>query len=144
MSNFLQTKTILISVLSLTWWIYPNDSTASFYFPETSFRTKRETLQDYIYLWILKVMSFATICWNLSTFVATRHLHIMTISLLDAICNIRLQKLTFPFYSIYLLITVIKKAIVSFLCTYLYQLLVKATFYVHKLSLNIVNILCHI
>ena len=39
MSDFLQTKTILISVLSLTWWIYSNDPTASFYFPETSFRT---------------------------------------------------------------------------------------------------------
>ena len=42
MSDFLQTKTIMISVLSLTWWIYSNDHTAgptvSFYFPETSFR----------------------------------------------------------------------------------------------------------
>ena len=37
MSDFLQPKTILISVLSLTWWIYSNDPTASFYFPETSF-----------------------------------------------------------------------------------------------------------
>ena len=34
-SDFLQTKTIMISILSLTWWIYSNDPTASFYFPET-------------------------------------------------------------------------------------------------------------
>ena len=45
MSDFLQTKTILISVLSLTWWIYSNDPTASFYFPETSFRTSLRRFQ---------------------------------------------------------------------------------------------------
>ena len=39
MSDFLQTKTILISVLSLTKWIYLNDPRVSFYFPETSFRS---------------------------------------------------------------------------------------------------------
>ena len=39
MSDFLQTKTILISVLRLTSLIYSNDPTVSFYFPETSFRT---------------------------------------------------------------------------------------------------------
>ena len=44
MSDFLQTKTIMISVLSLTWWIYSNDPTVSFYFPETSFRTSLKQL----------------------------------------------------------------------------------------------------
>ena len=39
MSDFLQTNTIMISILSLTWWIYSNDPTVSFNFPETSFRT---------------------------------------------------------------------------------------------------------
>ena len=39
MSDFLQTKAIMISVLNLTWWIYSNDPTVSFYFPETLFRT---------------------------------------------------------------------------------------------------------
>ena len=39
MSNLVQTKTILISVLRLTWWIYSGDPTVSFYFPKTSFQT---------------------------------------------------------------------------------------------------------
>ena len=37
MSDFHQTKTILISVLSLACWVYLNDPKVSFYFPETSF-----------------------------------------------------------------------------------------------------------
>ena len=52
MSDFLQTKTILISVLSLTWWIYLNDSTASFYFPETSFRTSLRWYEGIKSMWI--------------------------------------------------------------------------------------------
>ena len=39
MSNCLQTKAILISVVSLSWWIYLHSSRGSFYFPETSFPT---------------------------------------------------------------------------------------------------------
>ena len=38
MPDFLQTKTIMISILSLSWWIYSNDPTVSFYFPETLFQ----------------------------------------------------------------------------------------------------------
>ena len=39
MSEFHQTKSILISVLRLACWVYSNDPKVSFYFPETSFRT---------------------------------------------------------------------------------------------------------
>ena len=45
MSDFLQTKTIMISVISLTWWIYSNDPTVSFYFPETSFQTSLNPIE---------------------------------------------------------------------------------------------------
>ena len=61
MSNFLQTKTILISVLSLTWWIYPNDSTASFYFPETLFRT---SLTLNVYTILISTRGCMTFRWS--------------------------------------------------------------------------------
>ena len=50
MSGFLQTKTIMIGILSLTWWIYSNDPTVSFYFPETLFRTSLNKFTAYLVL----------------------------------------------------------------------------------------------
>ena len=46
---FPSNKNYMISVLSLTWWIYSNDPTVSFYFPEISFRTSLRTM-DIIFL----------------------------------------------------------------------------------------------
>ena len=39
MSDFHQTKTLLISVISLACWVYSNDPKVSFFFLETSFQT---------------------------------------------------------------------------------------------------------